>query len=221
MQQTLRALSRAILTRTPVLVTPKTAVINLFGERMSEEVSYFFIIFIYFLHSVLVAKCLCKNWCVFVYQLSSRYCVIFVDQVSRIKLVLPGSFNPLHAAHVQVLQKASAVASLPDSSINDGVSVFEISVANADKGIIDESQLFTRVRDIVATGASLVVTGEEKTFVAKAEVSRGHVVTIFCLLSQTECSRGMIFVFMCYLSGTLALVHTRPDSAWPTVCGWV
>jgi hypothetical protein len=91
--------------------------------------------------------------------------------VSHIKLVLPGSFNPLHEGHVGVLEKAAQVRNLPRSSIRDGVAVFEISMTNADKGAIDEAQLLERLEAFAEIKASVVVTAEHPTFVSKAQVS--------------------------------------------------
>ena len=93
-------------------------------------------------------------------------------QVSRIKLLLPGSFNPVHHGHVAVLQKAAEVQQLPASSMNDGTSVFEISMTNADKGAIDGEELATRLQGFADIGASVVVTADHPTFVSKAQVRR-------------------------------------------------
>jgi hypothetical protein len=91
-------------------------------------------------------------------------------QVSRIKLVLSGSFNPLHDGHVQLLKRAAEVVRLPASSFEEGVQAFEICTANVDKAPIDVEQLMARVEAFVAVRAPLVVTCDEQTFVQKAEV---------------------------------------------------
>jgi len=104
-------------------------------------------------------------------------------QVSKIKLILPGSFNPLHEGHISILERASRLQGLSDESLRNGQAVFEISVHNADKGIIDEDQLLGRISRITDIGSSVIVTSSHPTFVSKAQVS-----TI-----ARSCARSTIF----------------------------
>ena len=97
--------------------------------------------------------------------------------------MLPGSFNPLHKGHIGVLEEAAAMQHLPRStSIEDGLAVFEISMNNADKGVIDEEELRLRLRGFSDIGASVVITAEHPTFVSKAKVRAATWPFSLCLL---------------------------------------
>lgn len=77
-------------------------------------------------------------------------------------IIVPGSFNPLHAGHVNLARAAVAVASRVDGSdatvpgTNDGSApggweaVFELSVANVDKPPLSRETALQRVLGIVA-----------------------------------------------------------------------
>eukprot|EP00750_Incisomonas_marina_P032624 INCI9245.1.p1 GENE.INCI9245.1~~INCI9245.1.p1 ORF type:complete len:245 (+),score=41.42 INCI9245.1:193-927(+) len=130
--QAFRTVVQALRSRTSVLVNPRKEIVDVFGEKLSQE-------------------------------------------ISQIKLVLPGSFNPLHKGHIGVLEEAAALQRLPrDTSIEDGLAVFEISMHNADKGVIDEEELRLRLRGFYDIGASVVITAEHPTFVSKAKLLPGR-----------------------------------------------
>jgi hypothetical protein len=74
---------------------------------------------------------------------------------SRIDYILPGSFNPIHAAHYEIL----------DSYKN---SVFEISMINADKSAIDALTLEERL--LRMRPGTKVLISNAKTFVEKSKL---------------------------------------------------
>ena len=63
---------------------------------------------------------------------------------SRAKVVLPGSFNPLHKGHTGMMEAACRFLSLDPSED----AVYELAVANADKGAIEREE----VREICLVG---------------------------------------------------------------------
>jgi len=68
-------------------------------------------------------------------------------------VLLPGSFNPLHQGHTELLAAAAA------SRIASGRGVaFELSVGNADKGVLPLDEVRRRVAQFTSAGAPVVVT---------------------------------------------------------------
>src|SRR5688572_28181013 len=57
------------------------------------------------------------------------------------RLLLPGSFNPLHAGHVELALAAAEVAGLPESEV-----AFELSVVNVDKPPLTVFEVERRVQ---------------------------------------------------------------------------
>lgn len=158
MNKTFKALAACLKTRRPILVSPQHGVLDLLNRQkeVTEILLFLFLWFIIFklqhLHFAHIFIC----------------CAI--EQTSQIKLVLPGSFNPLHDGHISVLQQAALFSNLPVSSIQDGTSVFELCTRNVDKTAIGEQELYERVRVFAEHGASLIVTTGQPTFVDKATV---------------------------------------------------
>ena len=87
---------------------------------------------------------------------------------AAIKLVLPGSFNPLHAGHLTMARIASKLLSRK--------CWFELSVVNADKGRIKKSDLDRRLaQDFAPHG--LVLTDAAK-FVEKCSLFPGAIFVV-------------------------------------------
>lgn len=91
------------------------------------------------------------------------------------RLVAPGSFNPPHAGHVAMMRAAADAFGV---AYPDGV-VAELSVSNADKGVLPVEEVARRVsayRDAQETGA-LVLPGlavtQEPFFLQKARLFPG------------------------------------------------
>lgn len=67
-------------------------------------------------------------------------------------VVLSGSFNPLHAGHIQLLSAAQQL-------VGSAKGLYELSICNADKGWISEEEVKRRVVGI-AGPVLLTTTGE-------------------------------------------------------------
>jgi len=61
------------------------------------------------------------------------------------KVILPGSFNPLHDGHLRLLEVASSMC-------DDGIPFFEISAINADKPPLSISEIKRRVEQFRKAG---------------------------------------------------------------------
>lgn len=82
-------------------------------------------------------------------------------------LVIPGSFNPLHAGHVRL---ASAAREMCKRRYGlDADVVFEMSMANADKGEIDGATAEERLRQFAVAEEAVVLT-RTPLYVDKAAV---------------------------------------------------
>ncbi|KAG2439524.1 hypothetical protein HXX76_004877 [Chlamydomonas incerta] len=81
---------------------------------------------------------------------------VCVDAPRPGRVYLPGSFNPLHEGHKQLLATAVAAASAAAGRQLEGA--FELTVENADKGLLDLAEIRRRVAQFVAAGLPLVVT---------------------------------------------------------------
>lgn len=66
-------------------------------------------------------------------------------------VILSGSFNPLHIAHVELVQRACQLVGAQDF-------LFELTVKNADKGGISETELKSRVAQFEALDLPLILT---------------------------------------------------------------
>ena len=58
------------------------------------------------------------------------------------KLLMPGAFNPLHHAHVRMLEIAQATTNLPGA--------FELSIVNVDKPLLDYTEIERRLAQFTA-----------------------------------------------------------------------
>mmetsp|Transcript_8468 Transcript_8468/g.27668 ORF Transcript_8468/g.27668 Transcript_8468/m.27668 type:complete len:456 (+) Transcript_8468:75-1442(+) len=81
------------------------------------------------------------------------------------RVLLPGSFNPLHEGHVSLLAAARAAAGGGNASL-------ELSVGNVDKGFLPKEEIERRVEGILAAGVPVVVTNAP-LFATKAEYFPG------------------------------------------------
>lgn len=87
---------------------------------------------------------------------------------ARPTILLPGSFNPLHAAHCQLAEIASARLGQP--------AAFELSIANVDKPPLDRAELERRLRQF--TDRVPVWLTRAPTFVEKARLFPGVVFVV-------------------------------------------
>lgn len=76
------------------------------------------------------------------------------------KLLIPGSFNPPHAGHQQIINIAEARTGL--------VAALELSIGNVDKPPLDYQEIGTRLRDIASTLNRPAWLTRMPTFVEKA-----------------------------------------------------
>ncbi|KAL6763702.1 hypothetical protein V8C86DRAFT_2488580 [Haematococcus lacustris] len=90
---------------------------------------------------------------------------VVVDAPRRGKVLLSGSFNPLHQGHTQLLQAACEMYGQP------GDAAFELSVGNADKGLLPLAEVERRITQFVEAGLPLLVT-RAPLFVHKATLLR-------------------------------------------------
>ncbi|XP_010695917.2 uncharacterized protein LOC104908499 isoform X1 [Beta vulgaris subsp. vulgaris] len=81
------------------------------------------------------------------------------------KIVLPGSFNPLHEGHLQLMDVASSL-------LGDGYPCFELSAVNADKPPLTVSQIKERVKQFEMAGKTIIVSNQPY-FYKKAELFPG------------------------------------------------
>jgi len=78
------------------------------------------------------------------------------------RLILSGSFNPLHKGHLKLLEVASSIC-------KDGFPCFEISAINADKPPLTLKQIKDRVKQFDAEGKTVIIT-DQPYFYKKAEL---------------------------------------------------
>ncbi|VVB08011.1 unnamed protein product [Arabis nemorensis] len=81
------------------------------------------------------------------------------------KIILPGSFNPLHDGHLKLLEVAMSVS-------GGGYPCFEISAINADKPPLSVAQIKDRVKQFEAVGKTVIVSNQPY-FYKKAELFPG------------------------------------------------
>ncbi|CAM0882209.1 unnamed protein product [Alopecurus aequalis] len=92
----------------------------------------------------------------------------FADSMGRNfdrKLILPGSFNPLHDGHLRLLEVASSMC-------DDGLPCFEISATNADKPPLSIAEIKRRVEQFRKAGKNVIISNQPY-FYKKAELFPG------------------------------------------------
>lgn len=87
-----------------------------------------------------------------------------VDAPRPGRIYLPGSFNPLHSGHLDLLAAACRVKGVPQT---DGA--FELSVGNADKGLLPLPEIERRVAQFIAAQRPVVIT-QAPLFSQKADL---------------------------------------------------
>ncbi|KAK9276277.1 hypothetical protein L1049_005808 [Liquidambar formosana] len=86
------------------------------------------------------------------------------------KIILSGSFNPLHDGHLKLLEVASSIC-------GDGYPCFEISAVNADKPPLTISQIKDRVKQFENVGKTVIISNQPY-FYKKAELFPGSAFVI-------------------------------------------
>ena len=90
--------------------------------------------------------------------------VIGSSPIVENRVVLSGSFNPLHDGHIQLVQSAALKCGNPNIC-------FEMTLNNADKGLlqVDDPQLIARIKQFSDRKLDLALTNQG-LFVAKAQL---------------------------------------------------
>ncbi|XP_057482060.1 uncharacterized protein LOC130768992 isoform X2 [Actinidia eriantha] len=91
------------------------------------------------------------------------------------KIILSGSFNPLHEGHLKLLEVAASIC-------GDGYPCFEISAVNADKPPLTVSQIQDRVQQFEKVGKTVIISNQPY-FYKKAELFPG---SAFVIGADTE-----------------------------------
>ncbi|KAG8652218.1 hypothetical protein MANES_06G064900v8 [Manihot esculenta] len=104
--------------------------------------------------------------CFKVYPFSS---VTYTSNEER-KIILPGSFNPLHEGHLKLLEVATSIC-------GNGYPCFEISAVNADKPPLSVSQIKDRVKQFEIAGKTVIISNQP-FFYKKAELFPGSAFVI-------------------------------------------
>ncbi|CAL5350217.1 unnamed protein product [Camellia sinensis] len=86
------------------------------------------------------------------------------------KIILSGSFNPLHEGHLKLLEVATSI-------FGDGYPCFEISAINADKPPLTVSQIKDSVKQFEKVGKTLIISNQP-FFYKKAELFPGSAFVI-------------------------------------------
>ncbi|XP_020584982.1 uncharacterized protein LOC110027773 isoform X2 [Phalaenopsis equestris] len=91
------------------------------------------------------------------------------NATSERKIILSGSFNPLHDGHLRLIDIAS--------SICEGAPYFEISAINADKPPLEVVEIKRRVEQFKKTGKAVIISNQPY-FYKKAELFPGSAFVI-------------------------------------------
>ncbi|XP_076921049.1 uncharacterized protein LOC143582339 [Bidens hawaiensis] len=86
------------------------------------------------------------------------------------KVILSGSFNPLHDGHLKLLEVATSLCS-------DGYPCFELSAINADKPPLTVAQIKDRVKQFEEAGKTVIISNQPY-FYKKAELFPGSAFVI-------------------------------------------
>ncbi|KAI9120145.1 hypothetical protein K1719_008793 [Acacia pycnantha] len=86
------------------------------------------------------------------------------------KIILPGSFNPLHDGHLKLMEVATRIS-------GGGYPCFEISAVNADKPPLSVSEIKNRVNQFEKVGKSVIISNQPY-FYKKAELFPGSAFVI-------------------------------------------
>ncbi|TYG80400.1 hypothetical protein ES288_D02G213500v1 [Gossypium darwinii] len=86
------------------------------------------------------------------------------------KIILPGSFNPLHDGHLKLLEAATSIC-------GDGYPCFELSAINADKPPLSIPQIKERVMQFEKIGKTIIISNQPY-FYKKAELFPGSAFVI-------------------------------------------
>ncbi|XP_028785815.1 uncharacterized protein LOC114741729 isoform X1 [Neltuma alba] len=86
------------------------------------------------------------------------------------KIILPGSFNPLHDGHLKLMEVATGIC-------GGGYPCFEISAVNADKPPLSVSEIKNRVKQFEKVGKSVIISNQPY-FYKKAELFPGSAFVI-------------------------------------------
>ncbi|PPD69123.1 hypothetical protein GOBAR_DD33993 [Gossypium barbadense] len=86
------------------------------------------------------------------------------------KIIIPGSFNPLHDGHLKLLEAATSIC-------GDGYPCFELSAINADKPPLSIPQIKERVMQFEKFGKTIIISNQPY-FYKKAELFPGSAFVI-------------------------------------------
>ncbi|XP_031099238.1 uncharacterized protein LOC116003487 isoform X3 [Ipomoea triloba] len=86
------------------------------------------------------------------------------------KIILSGSFNPLHDGHLKLLEVASSIC-------GGGYPCFELSAVNADKPPLTVSEIKDRVKQFEKVGKTVIISNQP-FFYKKAELFPGSAFVI-------------------------------------------
>ncbi|KAL6957971.1 hypothetical protein U1Q18_042629 [Sarracenia purpurea var. burkii] len=106
------------------------------------------------------------NICFKIYPFSSE---MHISNTER-KIILSGSFNPLHEGHLKLLEVATSIC-------GEGYPCFEISAVNADKPPLTILQIKDRVKQFEKVGKTVVISNQPY-FYKKAELFPGSAFVI-------------------------------------------
>lgn len=86
---------------------------------------------------------------------------VIVNAPRHQKAVLPGSFNPLHEGHRNMLKVAERILGKP--------GIFELTISNPDKGLLSREEVLRRLKQFQETGLPLILSMKSR-FVDKAAI---------------------------------------------------